>query len=177
MKGLALMYDYRAKVVGMIVSAIGILAMIAEKIWTFSIFPKLNPDQHYLLFLWCSLFGFFTMAFSKEKQEDERTKMIRYRAMQTAFYILISIMMSFTLVATLLQKTLVLDVTDFYILLTVALLMYLFLFHIGLYFDFFWEYEDKEAMENLRNIGRNKWSILIYLTISTLLCVALTFIF
>jgi len=176
MKGLTMMYDYRGKVAGIILSAVGIIAMATEKIGKFSVFPKLNIDQHYLLSYWCALFGLLLMTFSKEKQEDERTRLVRSKAMQTAFYLLTCIMLSFTLIATIAQKSLPLDVTEFYMLLTLALLMYQFLFQIGLHFDFLWEYEDKGLVENLKNIGPNKWGILVYLTVSTLICVILTFI-
>ena len=176
MKGLTMMYDYRGKIAGIILSAAGIIAMTAEKIGKFSIFPKLSIDQHYLLFFWSALFGLLLMTFSKEKLEDDRTRFVRAKAMQTAFYLLTGIMLSFTLIATLAQKDFQLDVTEFYMLLTLALLMYQFLFNIGLHFDFLWEYEDKGLVDNLKNIGRNKWGILVYLSLSALVCIVLTFI-
>jgi len=177
MKGLTLMYDYRSKDAGTIVSAIGVLTIIAAKIWKFSLFHQLSADQNYLVFLWGTLFGFYIMAFSKEKNDDERVKKVRANAMQFAFCLLVGILLSFSLIYTLKLNNLNLSTEVLYMFPTMALLMYLLVFNVGLHFDFLWEYEDKGLVENLKNVDKNKWGILAYVLICVVLFAIITFIF
>jgi hypothetical protein len=56
-----------------------------------------------------------------------------------------------------------------------GIILYLLVFYVGLYFDFLWEFEDKEAgWQNLKKMEKNKWGILAYLAITMVLLALLT---
>lgn len=175
MKGMTVMYDYRGKIAGVIISALGLTAMIVERISGFTFLHDLNSEQHYSIFLWCTLFGFMLIAYSREKYDDERARQIRAKAMQISFGVLISVMLALSLTSTL-HPEMKIESATLYMLASMALLLYLLVFHAGLHLDFLWEYGDKGLWENWRNIGRNKWGILAYLAICFIMLALLSFL-
>ncbi len=77
-----MMYDHKWKLKGIIISAIGLIAMVTERLMPFVLFKKYTPAQHYSIFEWVMLLGLITIMYSKEKYDDERAGAIRLRAFQ-----------------------------------------------------------------------------------------------
>jgi hypothetical protein len=177
MKGVTIMYDYRGKLLGIAISAFGIAAMIMERLAGLRFIKNWNVSQHYYLFLWVALLGLATIAFSKEKHDDERAKLIRLKAMQMAFLMMLAVLMSMGLIGeTTTNKDFVIHGADLLFIAGLALLIYLFTFHVGLYRDETWDYEDKGLWYNLRNMSKNKWGILIYFLIAAVALLLLNFV-
>ena len=174
MKGMTIMYDHSWKLKGVIISAAGLLAMIAERLHGFIIFSKWNVDQHYSIFQWIMLFGLILVIFSKERYDDERTKVIRLKSFQISFIVQQSSMLAIAITGSLAKKGQEFQGQDLFILSALGVVLYLLIFHVGLYFDFLWEYDDKPLMENLRSVSKNKWGIIVYLILSVVTLLSIT---
>jgi hypothetical protein len=166
------MYDYRGKVAGMIISALSIIAMVAEHMHPFLLNQRWNEQQQHGIFVWLTLFGLFLMMYSKERVDDERTKQIRLKSIQVAFMLMVSTMSAFGLTMNLAGEQV--DAQLLYFFPAMGVVLYLLMFHVGLYFDQVWEYEDKGLISNLRNIPANKWGILAYFVICGFLLLILS---
>ncbi len=176
MKGLAMMYDHKWKTYGMIISAIGLLGMVAERLMPFVLLKKLTIKQHYAMFEWVMLAGLFLIIYCKEKYDDERAKAIRLRAFQISFAMLQAVLLgvALTLSVATTPDPEPLDGSILFMFGAMGILLYLMVFYVGLYFDFLWEYEDKVAgWQNIKAMGKNKWGILVWLLISIILLVLL----
>ena len=174
MKGATQMYDYRGKIAGIIVSLLGITGMVIERLSGAIFIKKYSEEQHYRLFLWGTLFGFLLTAFSKEKDEDERSKQVRYKSLQISFLGMVGSLLSYMLVCTMQPAKAAMGLDEVYFFIAFGLLLYLFVFHAGLYLDFLWDYEDTGLWQNWKNMGRNKWGILAYLLICLIVLSLLT---
>lgn len=175
MKGAVAMYDYKWKKWGFIVSGVGLALMLAEKVKGFVIFKKLDVTQHYGIFEWIMLFGLVMVIYCREKYDDDRAKAIRLKSLQMAFLLTLSVMMAMAFTGTL-AKDLTLGPPELFLISAMGIVLYLMVFHIGLYFDFLWDFGDRGVLENLRNIGKNIWGIMVYLLVSMTMLVALTFL-
>lgn len=177
MKGLTVMYDHRGKTLGLIGAGIGLAAMVAERLTPFILLQKLNAHQHYALFLWLTLVALATVAYSKEKYDDERAKLIRLKAFQISFLIMVSTILSVALTMEVgAGGKEPIDGMLLFVFAALGILGYLFTFHLGLYFDIFWDYEDRSLWQNLSNIPRNKWGILMYFLVFAIVLLLATFI-
>ncbi len=174
MKGMTTMYDHKWKIWGVIISALGLAAMVAERLSPFVVFKKLNPVQHYGLFQWIMLAGLFLIIYCKEKYDDERAKAIRLKAFQISFALTQSVMLGIAFTGSLTKGLEQIDTSLLFVLGAFGILSYLLIFYVGLYFDFLWEYDDKGLWENLKNVNRNKWGILVYLVIGAIVMAAIT---
>lgn len=174
MKGLTAMYEYHSKKWSILLSAIGLAGMIGERTKGFILFKKLNADQHYAMFEWLMLGGLFILIFCKEKYDDDRTKAIRLRSFHIAFLIQQSTLLSMALTGSLAQNMEQLPYNMLFMFSAIGIILYLLIFHIGLYFDFLWEYDDKSVWENLKSINKNKWGILAYLVAGTIMLILVT---
>lgn len=174
MKGIMAMYDYKWKKGGLTISLGGLVGMVLEKTIGIIIVPKLTAAQHYGIFEWIMFFGLLIIMYSKEKHEDERAKLIRLKSLQVAFMLTMAVLMGMAFTLTLHPDTL--GPQELFMIGGMGIVLYLMLFHIGLYFDFLWEYDDKGVWDNLRNLEKNKWSLIVYLIISTLILLLLTFL-
>ena len=174
MKGMTSMYSHEWKARGFIVSAIGFIGMIAERLKPFAFLKKFNADQHSALFQWIMLFGLVLVIYSKEKYEDDRAKMIRLKAFQIAFGLEQAVILAMALTGTLAKEPMTLAATDLFIFSAAGIILYLLVFHIGLYFDFLWDYEDRGVIENLKNIKKNRWGVLVYLLIAAITLLGIT---
>ncbi|MCF8449763.1 MAG: hypothetical protein K9G49_07825 [Taibaiella sp.] len=176
MKGVAMMYDHKWKARGVIISALGLIGMVTERVMPFVLFKKYTPAQHYCIFEWVMLLGLITIMYSKEKYDDERASAIRLRAFQISFAMMQAVLLGMALTGSLSPK----GGEDFeasflFVFSAMGIILYLLVFYVGLYFDFLWEYEDKEAgWQNLKKMGKNKWGILAYLAITIVLLALLT---
>lgn len=157
MKGANVMYDYRGKVAGIVISAICIVVLVVQKLTDFIVIEKLNAAQHFNIILWFTLLGLVTIAFSKEKNEDERVQHIRAKSFMYVFLITTGATLAFAFTVTLMPTqnsdmangvTLTKDdiieagrMLMFYP--AIGIVIYLVMFHIGLYFDQTWDYKDE----------------------------------
>lgn len=176
MRGYKVMYDYRGKVSGMVIAALGTIALLIQKYTHFTVLAGLNSDQHFNVLLWVTLFGLFLMMFSYEKHEDERVKQIRAKAVMIVFGIMTGAILAFALTISIIPF---IDPGDlqpaaadegvwlgrllmFYP--AVGIVLYLLIFHVGIYYDKVWDYSDNISV--LENIRKNKWHIIIIAIIS-----------
>lgn len=165
MKGMTIMYEHRAKKWGVAISLVGLLLLVAEKVHPFSLMQKYTPVQHTAAFQWFMLLGLFCVIYSKEKYDDDRAKAIRLKAMQIAFMMQTGVTLSTALVGYFIKDAAAIPPGLLFLIAALGAFTYLLVFHFGLYFDEHWDYEDRSLWNNLRNIGRNKWGMLLYLAI------------
>ena len=165
MKGMLVMYDYKGKIRGIIISALGLAGLISERLWHWTVIEKFNWEQHLTIFKWVTLLGLMIIGYSKEKYEDDRAKAIRAKALQIAFMLQQSVMLAMGLTMSLHKEPM--DGDILFIMAAMGTLMFLLLFHVGLYFDLLWDFDDTAREKNIfKNIGKNKWSLLAYLVIA-----------
>src|SRR5215217_3802236 len=169
MKGLQLMYNHKYRKYYIIVSALGLIGMIGEKIAPFVLLKKMTPEQHYYLFLWLTLGGLLVIGFCKERYDDDRAKMIRLKALQLSFLIMVSTLLAFALTMSFVVTTAatattattpaedISDASVFFMFPGVGIICYLLTYYVGLYFDQFWDFEDKERSiwQNIKAIPKN----------------------
>lgn len=166
MKGMLVMYDYKGKIKGIVISAIGLVGIISERIWHWTVIEKLTWEQHLTLLKWVTLLGLIVIGYSKEKYEDDRAKAIRAKALQIAFMLQQSVTLAMGLTMSLHKEPI--DGDILFIIAAMGTLMFLLLFHVGLYFDLLWDFDDTARDKNIiKNIGKNKWSLLAYLAVAT----------
>ena len=164
---MTMMYDNRGKKLGASLALFSLGAMVAERLHSFIIFKKLDVQQHIGVFEWFMFFGLIIVAFSREKYDDERAKAIRLKSLQFGFVMQQAVTLGTALTGTI-HKEMKYVGQDLYSFAGIGLIMFLLFFHAGLYYDSFWEYEDKGLWYNFKNMGKNKWGILVYFLISTL---------
>jgi sterol desaturase/sphingolipid hydroxylase (fatty acid hydroxylase superfamily) len=176
MKGMTVMYEYRAKKWGVALSAIGLLLLIAERIHPFVLMAKYSATQHRAIFQWVAFLGLVVIMYSKEKYDDERAKAVRLKAMQIAFMMQISLIMSMALVSNMVVEVGNVGIGSgiLFAFAGLGIFTYLLVFYTGIYFDTFWDYEDRTLWQNLSGISRNKWGMLIYLAIGAIVITLLT---
>jgi len=170
MKGLKLMYSYKYKIVGVVVSGLGLAGMVGERLSPFVLHKKLSPEQHYSAFLWIMYFGLFILAYCKEKYDDERAKLVRLKAFQLSFMIMMSTMMAMALTMSLAKPgALEADASLLFLFVGLGIIGYLLYFYTGLYFDQFWDFEDEDRTiwQNIKAIPKNIGGLLVYLLVFT----------
>lgn len=163
-----MMWDYRWKIAGMVIAGIGFLALIIQKLTHFTVFQKFNSDQHFNVLLWITLIGLLQIMVSKEKIEDERVQQIRTKALMFALFLVVASALAFAMTVTLMPTNdpemangvsfTPAEVIEagralmFYP--AIGIVFYLLMFHIGLYFDNTWDYDNKSI--SLRVLWQNK---------------------
>ena len=174
------MQGYYGKIIGIVISTISILLLVLTNVFeNFKLFNLLTNSELFQFSFWFVLFGFYLIAFSKEKVDSERVRKIRSKSLQIAFGLLISLILSTSLLGILANTSVVLDREPFLINLGIelpfyaafGLLVYLISFHIGLYFDPNWIYE-KQSDTVVSNLKNNKMFFIVY----TLIMASLVFI-
>ncbi|MBN9482671.1 MAG: hypothetical protein BGO70_07340 [Bacteroidetes bacterium 43-93] len=170
MKGFNSLASYKNKIAGLVILSIGLLVTIVEKLHPFTVVAKWNADTHLAACIWIIVFGMYMTAFSREKFEDERVKKIRARALQTTMMLLTGTTLAFSLTV-ITQNLGDLDVMILLMMPAIYLAIYLAMFHIGLYFDEMWDYDEK-PVGIIENFKKNKKSIIIF----QLLSLAIVFI-
>ncbi len=164
MRGLNSLGSYKNKIAGLVILSAGLLTAIIWKIHPFTIIPKYDSDKHLSVLLWVIVLGMYLTAFSQEKYEDERVKMIRARSLQTSMMLMTGTIIAFSLTA-ITQNIGDLDVTLLLMMPAVYLGIYLAIFHVGLYYDNLWDYEEKK-LSFRENWRKNRKPLLIFKLIS-----------
>lgn len=167
------MYDYRGKVGGLIVSAIGLAGIVLSRVLQVTIVGKFTLQQQLAVFQWLTIGGLLVAGFSKEKNDDDRAMAIRLKALQVAFLVQNAAMLAVGLVSSTHPEEI--PGSLFYMFAAFGTIMYLLLFHVGLHFDFLWDYDNsRERLRGLAALDKNKWGILVYLLVSAIALLALT---
>jgi len=177
--------DHKYKKVSIIIAATGFLLAIAELLTEAIVFPALSFGFHLQICLFIGIMGLINLAMCKEKEEDERVKAIRSKAMMQGFIFTCIVVLSFSINVSLFPFI----APDAFIGITASkedypyigmLLMafpatsvisYLALFNYGLRNDENWDYND--TMTPKENIIRNKKYLLIRTLISLAILAAL----
>lgn len=160
MKGFQKLAKHNTKIIGLVVLSVGVLVSIVYKVHPFTVIPKMNADKHLAACMWIMLVGMYLTAFSQEKVEDERVQTIRARALQMVMMLMSATFVAFSLTA-ITQDMGEFDVTILLLFPLIYLAMYLAIFHMGLYFDFLWDYDDKK-LSFVQNLKKNKKPIIIF---------------
>lgn len=174
MKGMTSMYSHEWKARGFFISGVGLGGMILERIRGVIIFNKLSVEQHHDVFQWIMLFGLIVVIYSKEKYEDDRAKMVRLKAFQIAFGVQQGVILAMAFTGSISKKPMGLEAPDLYVFGALGIILYLLIFHVGLYFDFLWDYEDRGLVENFKNMNKNKWGLLVYLLLAAITMITIT---
>ncbi|MBL7682793.1 MAG: hypothetical protein JNK00_05495 [Flavipsychrobacter sp.] len=164
MKGFQTLASHKSKIAGLVVLSVGLVITIVQKLHPFIVIPKYDADKHLSLSLWIIVVGMYLTAFSQEKFEDERVKMIRAKSLQMVMMLMSATFIAFSLTS-ITQDMGDFDAMTILLFPSIYLAMYLAVFHIGLYFDNLWDYEDKR-MGIWDNIKKNKKPIIIFQLIS-----------
>jgi len=170
------MYGHQYKKWGVVVSVIGFITMMITRFGKVLFLKKYSLDQQYAVFEWIMLFGLILVMFCKEEFEDERAKAIRLKALQTAFIIEQAVLLAMALVTGTYKSAGPIDASLLFAVSALGIIMYLLIFHVGLYFDFLWDFEDRGLLENWRNLNKNKWGMLVYLVLAAIAFLIITFI-
>jgi hypothetical protein len=92
------LYGYRLKYPGIALSVISVTALFfVNKIYALSLFDGFNKIDYYTLCLLLSGIGLFYIAFSKERNEDERIAIIRDKTFRMSFATVVACFMAITI--------------------------------------------------------------------------------
>jgi len=177
--------DHKHKKVAIIMAGIGFMLVGVEFITRAVIIPKLSWGVHLHFCLLVMFTGLFSLAFCKEKVEDERVKLIRSKAMMQGFFFTCAVLLGFSLNVSLfpviapgifdgtaLNKD---DLSYMGMLLMAfpafAIVSYLVLFNYGLRNDENWDYND--TVTPRENFRKNKKYILLRTLISLAILAAI----
>lgn len=173
MKGMLVMYSYKGKIGGAIIAAIGLIGIISQALHPWALSLKIDADKTMALLRWITLAGLLTVGFSKEKYDDDRAVAIRLKALQIAVTLQQAVILGMALTFSLHPEPLEADIL--FALSGIGIIMYLLLFHLGLYFDILWDYDDKSTKGGrLKSIMNNKRSLIVYLLLGALMLLLLT---
>jgi len=168
------MSSYQTKIGGLILTAAALVLLLIVKLHgplQFLSVPA--PDKQFNMFFAATVFGMYMIAFSKEKNDDERVHIIRAKASQMSLMILTGSMIAMTLTAvTAKDSPMPADSLFLGSLVAFGLGIYLVVFHIGLYFDPAWAYNDDTVIPNIK---KNKLFFILY-TIGVAIFFALVYL-
>lgn len=96
-----------------------------------------------------TIIGLFIIAFSQEKVDDDRVKIIRGKALQVGFGILLAILFGLVLISIFNTSFSLNEANDLSLIAIIVLIIYLLLFNIGLYYDSKWIYNNETVVSNI----------------------------
>ena len=122
------MWNYKWKTGGYIISLIGLIAIIIEH-QSIPVFHKiLNNDIFIALSRYSVIFGFYCIAFSKEKLENERIKSIRLKSIIFSFFVIQAIVLTVALCKNI-SHDFNIDATALYEIATIGIASYIIQFN------------------------------------------------
>jgi len=162
------MSSYQGKLAGLAIIALALIMLLVVKFFgPLSFIPKLDRDRQLILFFVFTVLGMYQVVFSKEKNEDERVQRIRAKCFQSAFMIFAGTLIAILLTSVTSHEAMTFSAVQLCTFVAFGLSLYLLLFHIGLYFDPAWNYNDDTVLVNIR---KNKTFFIIYfIAIATIL--------
>lgn len=166
--------ENKHKKTAIVMAALGGILGIAEAITQRAIIPQLGVGFHVLICMFIMFTGLLSLALCKEKEEDERVKAIRAKAMMKGFVFTCAVTIAFPLNIALFPFiapeafegiTITRDDYAYAGMLLMAfpafaIISYLVLFNYGLRYDEGWDYNDE--MTPIQSFRKNKKYILIF---------------
>ncbi len=168
MFNLGRMSGYGSKVAGMVVAAIGTVTLLVNNYVHLQLIPGFDAGQHGLLYWWVILMGLYMMAFSKERNDDERVQAVRGFAMRVAFTMSMASMLSIAITAWV-AVDMQFDASSLLIIPTFCLLMYHIIFHLGIYFDGVFKYSNHPDIALPKPNKQKGWQYILYFSIIAIL--------
>lgn len=175
------MSNYKSKPIGLAITIVSLILLLIVSIHGALPFPsQANAEQQFDLFFAVATFGLYVIAWTKEKNEDERVQKIRAKAMQIAFgmFVIITLCPALVSIVADIQKhtsaiNYSLSNVELIGICAFILAIYLVVFYIGLLFDPAWIYADDTVMVNMR---KNKKFFIVYV-LALIVLFLLIFIF
>jgi nitrate reductase gamma subunit len=157
---LAPMSSYQGKIAGLIITPIALILLLVVKLHgPFLFLSKPAPAQQFNLLFAVVVLGMHMIAFSKEKNDDERVRAIRAKSLQMAFMVLMTSLIAIGLTSAMSTEEVTGDSNLLCPMAAFGLGVYLVVFHIGLYFDPAWAYNDDTVVTNIK---KNKTFFVFY---------------
>ena len=170
--------DHKYKKASLIVAAAGFALAIIELLTNAVVIPALSAGFHLHLCLWVGFIGLMNLALCKEKEEDERVKQIRSKAMMQGFIFTCIVILSFSVNISLfpfIAPEAFVGITFgkedyaymgmlFMAFPAFSIVSYLLLFNYGLRTDDKWDYND--TMTPKQHFAANKKYLIFRLLLS-----------
>ncbi len=177
MKSYALMplHSYQMKIVGAALSVVAIILILAVSfIDGLVLVPKFAKVQLELL-LWINAMGLNFIAFSKERNEDERISLVRDRTFRSTLGMLLAMMFAASITDTLFTSHIqpVYLIQPFALILNITLIYHLLVFYIRLNTNAGVDVEEQTVLQNIRN---NLKLYIIFLAINVVTLLLLLFL-
>lgn len=165
MKDLTLfpLINAKYKLLGLALAFISLSLLITEKITEIKFVNSLSLQQHMQFIFLVMIISLFLVAFTKEKLDDDRVKIVRNKSFQLAFGFILSIIIAFSLVSTIHPELSTSGQNDLNLIALIGLIFYLIAFNIGLYSDPNWIYNTGTLIEN---VEKHKIIFIIYVLLT-----------
>lgn len=158
----------------MVIAGVGLVLAVAETLTKAIVIPKLSVGFHILICLCIAFTALMTLALCKEKEEDERVKAIRAKAMMKGFVFTCSVTIAFSVNIALFPfiapeafEGLTFAREDyayvgmlFMAFPAFAVVSYLILFNYGIRYDEGWDFNDE--MTPVQSFKKNKKYTIIF---------------
>ena len=168
MFNLGRMSGYGSKIAGIVVAAVGTVTLVVNNFVPLQFIPDFDASQHGFLYWWVVLMGLYMMAFSKEKNDDERVQAVRAFAMRVAFTMAMTSLLSISITAWI-AVDMSFDAGNLLIIPTFCLLMYHVVFHLGIYFDGVFKYSNHHDIALPKPSKQKGWQYILYFSIIAIL--------
>lgn len=155
MKAYSLMplQSHKMKLVGIIISTLAITAMVIENLTgKLLLIDGFDVNRHfYFLFLLNSI-GLYTIAFSKEKIEDERVQVLRDKTFRASFGLTMSTMLALSITYLFMSVQSEVKLWEIFpFMATLMLSFHLIIFNIRLYTNNIIEEGEVSLFQNIKN--------------------------
>lgn len=161
MKNLTLLplQSFRTKIAGIVITLLSVISLILIKATHFSPGNRFNEHQVIQCMFLLIITGLFFITFSEERIDDDRVKLIRGKALQCGFAIILAIIISLIFVSVIQPSFSFGGVNDLSLIALTGLVAYQFIFNISLYIDANWNYNNETVLSNIK---KNRTFFLIY---------------
>lgn len=166
MIGFGRLHSHWVKVAGLTLSGIAMALWVIHYFVQLSFTNAMTPEQHGYLFWWFTLVGLYMAAFSHEKNDDERVKVIRAKSMLASFNLAMAFCISMSMLL-FIEGDVTFHVSDLIILPTFCIVFYMLFFHLGVYYDKVWLYREEKGL--FGGPGDKTFRYLIYVLIAGIL--------
>jgi hypothetical protein len=164
---------YWGKVFGFWFAVLFLIAFIVFLSIDIHAFGLHDEEGVFLALMLAMCFGMFMMVFSREKEEDERVKIIRAKSMQIGYMIMASTSISMSFISIIDEDFIGLNVGGVIGILFISLLFYNLYFNYSLKKDPDFNYSDATALDNMRTKpGKVRIMILIALALGIILLIS-----
>ena len=137
--------NHRFRLLGLILSSLGILLYVLLKILNYT-YQDGWEDRIFTINHFVIVFGMIMIMFSSESNDDERVKLIRHALLRLFFALMVCGIMLYTILASLLERIEGSFYAIMYIIETV-LLTYLITFRISLHTNPAWIFRNQPAIK------------------------------